>query len=331
MMKNFVFRLKTSIRTLGKIPIENKPVYKILKNYFYLILFLLLSNRIMADATLENDGELWIGAVQFAVSESVYRSTESFENAINSSLNAVEKEAAGNRLDMVVFPEYTSAFLGLSLLSEQDLQSIRDNLSDEYQLVRNVIHATEKTVISIWQRISRERDYAILAGSILVVEKIENKHESIFNRALLFSRDGTLIWHQDKVFLGEPEKRILNLHSSSLNKAHTFQIDQHTIALTICRDTYHKVWEEHFSHVDLWIDIKANEIPFTRSYYDEALLARLKGSRVPYGITVSLSGEIMGFQFTGPTEFLSKQGSLAGSNPWTKNQALVFAYPRRGL
>lgn len=296
-----------------------------------LIIFMLFTpGFLFARAAAEPEKSLTIGAVQFSVSEEVYSSIESFRSAVEESLNKLEIKAASSSessLNLAVFPEYTSAFLGLSFLSPQEVKSLAADTADNRSLVGWALRMAEPRVISIWSEIARERGYAILAGTTLILDNEGN----IRNRALLFSPEGELIWTQDKVFPGAPEVELLNLKTGKISDARPFEINGFEIVTTICRDTYHQEWEEALPEADLWIDIKANELPFTREYYDKALPERLPDSPTNTGLTVSLSGKILGFSFTGSTESLIDDGIssriIETSDPYKENAVLILNIP----
>ena len=285
-----------------------------------------------ARAAAEPENSLTIGAVQFAISEEVYNSTESFRSAVEASLNKLEIKAAStgkSSLNLAVFPEYTSAFLGLSFLSPQEINSLTADTADNRLLVGWALRMAEPQIITIWSGIARERGYAILAGTALILDT----DGDIRNRALLFSPEGELIWTQDKVYPGAPEVNLLNLKTGKIFDAYPFEINGFKIVTTICRDTYHQEWEEALPEADLWIDIKANELPFTREYYDKALPERLPDSPTDAGLTVSLSGEILGFSFTGSTEYLVDDGFSSSiietTDPYKENAVLILNIPQK--
>jgi len=299
---------------------------------FLLVLLLFLPGILSARADAEhrgiNEKQLVVGAVQFAVSEEVYRSMESFRTAVEESLDKLEAEAAstgtGHPPDLAVFPEYTSAFPGLSFLSTEEISALGKDPAGNRFLIGRALRMAEPEIISMWSDLARKHGYAILAGTTLVLDKEGN----IRNRALLFSPEGELVWTQDKVFPGVPEVDLLKLQTGNLGDTHPFEINGFRIVVTICRDTYHEEWEAILPEADLWLDIKANELPYTRSYYNEALRARLPGSPTDSGLTVSLSGSILGFSFTGPTEFLKddNRGSkiISSTDPLEKNAFSVI-------
>lgn len=293
------------------------------------LLLLLAPACLFSRAAAENNGYLTIGAIQFAVSEDIYSSTDSFRSAVNEALDRLESEAAsdsaGRPLDLAIFPEYSSAFLGLSFLSSDEIRSLAAEPAAQRLLIIKALSTAEPELMAIWSEISRQRGYAILAGTALIVDS----EGGIRNRALLFSPDGQLIWTQDKVFPGLPETILLNLQTGKVSEAGVFEIDGFRIVTTICRDTYNQVWEQSLPDADLWIDIKANELAYTVEYYSQALPARLPGSAIDTGLTVSLAGEMLGFSFTGPTEFLNDTSVISTTNPYLKNDILIVSLPAR--
>jgi len=295
-----------------------------------MMLFIPVYLSARADAVAFEERVLVVGAVQFAVSEEVYRSMESFRRAVEESLNRLEARASstgsGRPLNLAVFPEYTSAFPGLSYLSEEEIKVLEQDPASNRFLIGWALRMAEPEIISMWSDLARIHGYFILAGTTLILDNGGN----IRNRALLFSPDGELVWTQDKVFPGAPEMKLLNLKTGKPDDTHPFEINGFRIVVTICRDTYHEEWEEILPEADLWLDIKANELPFTRTYYDEALAARLPGAPTDAGLTVSLSGSILGFSFTGPTEFLKDNGRtseiITSTDPDEKNALMILEF-----
>ena len=268
---------------------------------------------------------LTIGAVQFAVSEEIYNSMESFRLAAEEALIRLEEKAAaannGKKLDLAVFPEYTSAFPGLSFLNHEEITALSAAPQDSLPLIKQALRMAEPEIMSMWCNLARAHGYAILAGTALLLDEEGN----IRNRALLFSPEGELIWSQDKVFPGAPEVSLLKLKTGKIADARPFEIKGFRIVTTICRDTYHKEWEKALGEADLWIDIKANELPYTPAYYDEALPSRLPGSLIDSGLTVSLSGAILGFSFTGPTFYMNDYDTISSTDPYAKDSLLIIA------
>jgi len=298
-----------------------------LSHGFFLLLFILYTPTLLsARAGAEYRKEpLTVGAVQFAVSEEVYQSMDTFRAAVEGSLYRLEAQAAsifaGRKLNLAVFPEYTSAFPGLSFLSPEEIDIITTDPADNRFLIGWALRMAEPELITMWSELSRKHGYAILAGTTLILDTDGNIH----NRALLFSPDGTLIWTQDKVFPGAPEVSLLKLKTGNISDAQPFDIGGFRIVTTICRDTYHEEWETALPEADLWIDIKANELPYTREYYRKALGERLPDSPTDKGLTVSLSGEILGFNFSGPTEYLNDEGVIRSTDPSERNALIILA------
>ena len=269
----------------------------------------------------EGDEILCVGAVQYSLSPEIYLSSEKFINTINQILDNLEEQALTKEspypLDLVVFPEYTSALFGLGHLSVQareELFSLNQPLFQNDDVIRAINLGSIQTQ-KIWERIALEREYPILAGSTLTIDSAGR----IRNQALLFHPQKGLIWTQDKSFPGAPETRILNLAVASPEQATPFTIDDKRIVLTICRDTYNTIWESIFPPAFLWIDIKANELPKDLAKYPEALSARLSHSPIPYGLTVSLIGKLANFHFQGPLEFISPEETLQFGDFYSTN------------
>jgi predicted amidohydrolase len=290
-------------------------------------LFCLLAACLPAAGTGEGDGVLRVGAVQFAVSPERYMNHQVLKDAINDVLDRLEDEAAssgyGMPLDLAVFPEYSSAFLGLVYLSEGELKALQSAPENNRDIIVRVIREAAPDVEELWTEIASERGYSILAGTVLSA----GNDGTIWNRALLYHPENGLVWSQDKSFPGFPEERILQLAAGRPEDTRPFEIDGHTVVMTICRDTYSDVWEEVFPEADLWIDIKANELTYTREYYDEALPSRLPKSRIHEGLTVSLSGEMMGYRFTGVTEHINRIGTLKSTSPNLRDAVMVITIP----
>jgi predicted amidohydrolase len=221
-----------------------------------MVLTMLVSiTTLSARGASENDGVLAVGAVQFAVSEEIYAGTREFKDAVNASLDRMERkaeiEAPGRRIDLAVFPEYTSAFLALSYLDADKRSALAGDPAAIRQLKRTTViralKAAEQKTMSLWSEIAADRGYAVLAGSALVV----GPEGGIRNRALLFDRNGKLQWTQDKSFPGAPESELLDLAAGSVEDAEPFVVDGWDIVTTICRDTYNEVWEEVLPPADL--------------------------------------------------------------------------------
>ena len=64
-----------------------------------------------------------------------------------------------------------------------------------------------------------------------------------------------------------------------------------------------------YSGADFWIDIKANGELFKeeqKELFTRALPGRIKGSTVPYGVTVCLTGRFLELFWEGESSFIKK-------------------------
>ncbi|MBN2626892.1 MAG: hypothetical protein JXA95_09525 [Spirochaetales bacterium] len=255
----------------------------------------------MAEADYSAD-PLVIGAVQFEVSPAVYETGESFRNAVEEKVIALEAA------DFIIFPEYTSVYAGYLFVNSLNREEIK-----------RTAPRVKEFLDQEWGRLARKYHKYILAGTYYAVE--EGK---IYNRALIYGPEGALFHYQDKVFLGDIEKEVIGLDQGDLDNAVPFTIEGKTFFLTICRDTYNEEWESIVPPVDLWIDIKANELPYTDEYYAQALPSRLPRSKADLGLTVSLTGSIGGYQFEGFSTLRNDMNELRATSRYDGGDAFLF-------
>ena len=160
------------------------------------------------------------------------------------------------------------------------------------------------------------------------------------NRALLFGPDGGELYRQDKVFLTEFETGLLGLSPGSLEQPFGFDLRGRRVALTLCRDTFHREWEAIYRACDLWLDIKANGTAYTPEEAESfrlALPARLGPAEVPYGLTVCLNGRFLDLFWEGPSSLItageggggSADGTPAGDGGTPVRQLRSARSPRR--
>jgi predicted amidohydrolase len=134
---------------------------------------------------------------------------------------------------------------------------------------------------------------------------------SLRNRVVVYGPDGRVAYTQDKVYLTEFERDVLGLEAAPLGAARGFRIHGYQIGVTICRDTFFEEWEELFEGFDLWIDVKANGVPFTaeeRARFLRALPARLAPAHVRYGMTVCLTGGLLDLLWEGESSWIRTDG-----------------------
>lgn len=268
----------------------------------YLFLFLISGSLFsMASSDFSSD-PLVVGAVQFEVSPEIYQSGESFRTAIE------EKIALLDEADFIIFPEYTSVYAGYLFVN---------NLSRE-EITRTAPRVKE-FLDKEWGALAKKYNKYILAGTYYAVEG-----DKIFNRALIYGPKGALFHYQDKVYLGAIEENEIGIDEGDINQAVPFTIKGKTFFLTICRDTYNESWESIVPPVDLWIDIKANELPYTQEYYNEALPSRLPNSSADLGLTVSLTGSIGGYKFEGYSSLRNDQNQLQATTSYEGIDLFLF-------
>ncbi|MDC7219672.1 MAG: hypothetical protein PQJ59_07010 [Spirochaetales bacterium] len=245
---------------------------------------------------------LVIGAVQFEVSPLVYSSGQAFREAVENKIIALEEA------DFIIFPEYTSVYAGYLFINSLS----RDEISRTAPEVKAFLDKE-------WGALAKKYNKYILAGTYYAAVG-----DKIYNRALIYGPEGALFHHQDKVFLGDIEINAIGLDRGDIENAEPFTIKGKTFFLTICRDTYHDDWESIVPPVDLWIDIKANELPYTEEYYAGALPSRLPDSEADLGLTVSLTGSIGGYVFEGYSSLRDDNAQIQATSRYDGEDAFLF-------
>jgi len=280
-----------------------------------------------------------LAAVQFSVSEELLRSRERFETAAAEMLEAASMDAgnSGDRAPkFVVLPEYVNAFPALIPL----LPMLREAGSWEagFEQLRSregpgavrrffLERAPElrRWMDRFYGGWAREHRAWLLAGTYFAAEDGELR-----NRAVLYGPGGRAVYEQDKVYLTSFEREKLQLSPGEIEEAEVFSAAGIRIAVTICRDSFFEAWEASFEEADVWIDIKANGQQWSeenRRLFDKALPERIAGGEVPWGLTVTLVGELFGLVWEGPSSLVHREADAPEGviRPWTAES------PREGV
>jgi len=290
--------------------------------FLSITLFILTRGSISAQSgsTLDTDSgvDLRVTAVQFSVNDNFYKSVEDFSDKINS---IVGEEMRVHDPDLIIFPEYTSVFIALipfiqELNSAKNYTNAFEILKKEYPDIKTVKDLFLKesgyvfTIMkSIFGRLGAKYHVYILAGTYFASSM--NTDNKLYNRSVVFGPKGSEVYYQNKVFLTDFEKYIIGLSSGELKKTDGFSIKKKRIALSICRDTYEKVWEEKFKNYDLWIDIKANGTGYDeqqKQSFLRALPGRIINTNVKYGITDCLTGKLFDLYWEGESSLIKNNG-----------------------
>ena len=271
---------------------------------------------------------LRVAVVQLRIDESTYSSVESFRGIVTTAVEkAVDEAPEGCRPDLIVFPEYTSVFLallpyeddlrgaasvaeGLARLSAADrkIGSLRQVFLEQASMVQDLVR-------EVFGSLARRHGVGIIAGTAFARVAGEGTDTDggaggtveLRNRAFVFSPDGRLAYTQDKVYLSEFETAVIGLSPGSVDEAAPFAVSGTRVGLTLCRDTFFGEWEQRFRGLDLWIDMKANGVPFTaeeREGFAKALPARLPGAGVRHGITACLVGRYLDLAWEGESSVI---------------------------
>ncbi len=194
----------------------------------------------------------------------------------------------------------------------------------------------ERRLRELFGGLARRHGVAVGAGSLFAAQSSEGR-TVLVNRAVIFDQRGAELYSQDKVFLTPFEEDLLGVEPGRLETARPFLVSGRRVALTICRDTFFAEWERVLRGAELWVDLKANGEPFTaqaRAAFQRALPARMPGAEVPYGLTLCLTGGLVGLTWEGESSLvhwqpggarvLASAGSPAGEN------ILFFTLPAPG-
>jgi predicted amidohydrolase len=286
--------------------------------------------------------ELRVAAVQLHIAPADLSSREAFRAHIAGLVERCLPYAP----DLILFPEYTSAFLALlpygELLREAgSVEQVLARALEREPLARD-LHDLFLLNSGLAEREARElfggqaRRYrlAVGAGSWFAA-KYSAGRTVLVNRAVIFDERGGELYAQDKVFLTPFEEERLGLSPGRLSEARPFLVRGRRVALTLCRDTFFAGWERALAGAELWVDLKANGEPFTaqaRESFQRALPARLPGAGVPYGLTLCLTGSLAGLAWEGESALLRWQPGeggrvLARAGSPTREDILFFTLP----
>jgi predicted amidohydrolase len=225
------------------------------------------------------------------------------------------------RPDLIVFPEYTAAFLALvphrrALEGAASVAQGLERVRAADPLVRDLRELfllnsgwVERAMESVFGDLAGRYGVTILAGSYFAWAEAENG-AGLTNRAVVFGADGRRVYQQDKVYLTPFEEELLGLSPGKLSAAAPFRVAGARVGLTICRDSFFSAWEEQLRGSDLWVDIKANGTAYTeeeRRRFERALPARIRSGGVPYGLTVCLTGAYLDLLWEGASALVQRQ------------------------
>ncbi|WP_041401543.1 nitrilase-related carbon-nitrogen hydrolase [Salinispira pacifica] len=289
-----------------------------------LVLFILAGPALpmFADETAsggEGSTAFNIAGIQLEISPELYASEAHFISEMDQQISGLlEKEAA----DLIVFPEYTSAFFPAFMLPNRILTSEQATLDQIAAHIRNrfpaesirdflVSQSSRDTMDRIWGGLARKHSVAILAGSYFAAHP-GSRGTELRNRSILYNHHGNAVYSQDKVYLTEFERSILGLTPGRLWEARPIEYRGHTLAVTICRDSFFPAWEERLGKVDFWIDIKANGTEYDAEQaevFAEALPRRILDGPAEEGMTVCLTGNFLELFWEGYSSVIRESDS----------------------
>ena len=274
----------------------------------FFILFVMISNLLFSSGIMAEDlpntwpSDVAVVGIQLRIDEEMYESLEAFSQAIEIPIrNALSTSKARDQHHLLlVFPEYTSAFLALIPYYEYVRRSgsvsealakimAADRRIDSVQSLFAVNSSrVEEAMDYVWGGLARAYGVTLVAGTRFVLDEGELR-----NALVIYGPDGERRYEQDKVYLTDFEVDIVGLSPGSVNAALPFELGGFGIAFTVCRDTFFAAWDEKFAGAEYWIDIKANGTEFDAeesARFQRALPVRIAESDPTRGMTVCLTG-----------------------------------------
>lgn len=288
------------------------------RRVFFPIIIFIICFRIPA----EGNGPALIGAaVQLRISGELLQSEDVFFEKME---NVIARAKAANQIDLIVFPEYTSAFLALvphsaHIENSGTVREALSGISSENARIENLrdiftVNSVRfrETLQQRWGELARKHGVYIMPGTYFhyISNRESGNYGKLVNRALLFGPHGRIIYRQDKVFLTDFETKHLDLAPGDVHEAKIVEIRGVKVALTICKDTYHDVWESKFSGAHVWINIKADAIDSGFTTFESAmhgLPGRVTNSAVSNGLTVCLTGSLLEHHWGGRSYFFANR------------------------
>ncbi len=278
----------------------------------------------------ESGTSLRITAVQFQVRREYYSSPAAFTAAVDELVRKAIREFDPH---LIVFPEYTSAFLSLtdvadqldeSVSVEEGIEILRDSgvsIKNLHQFFYEKGGETARLIDAVWGGLAEKYQVSIAGGTYFHAEEkgtVKNGAEaaagvaarsrgSLYNRLVVYGPGGDRIYEQDKVYLTEFETELLSLEPGKPEHSNGLRIGETRVVFTICRDTFFDDWDLRYRGADVWIDLKANGAEYNeeaRKSFARALPVRIAESKVPQGITVCLVGEFLDLFWEGRSSFL---------------------------
>ncbi len=289
---------------------------------------------------------LTVAAVQFEILPEMLLSFDTFQNEMEKAVNQV---MAKGDIDLLIFPEYLGVFSSLipwgeTLNSGMSFSLVWKSICQGFssgnapssiqELFLNCSKQNDTFLDKLWGELALKYNVYILGGSRFT-SFASQKEFNLYNQAVVYAPDGKVCYRQNKFFLTEFEKQVLELSPGNIKDCEGFRIKDRLIRLTICRDTFLKAWEDIYQDGFLWIDIKANGTAYTReqkALFKRALPARLSRTRIPWGMTVCLTGHLMDLLWEGESSIIAKgeEGeilSLLTSSCSAGFEVLLWTFP----
>ena len=291
-------------------------------------------------------GGISITAVQFAIREEFYTSPAVFEARLRTICRDAMED---HRPDLIVFPEYTGALLGITEYSDiftsvstidgafREIRRTDQEITSLFTLFLENAGQVSRRMDRIFGGLAEEFDVYILGGTYFHASEESSGTINLYNRLVLYDPRGERRYEQDKVFLTPFERDLLKLSPGEFPADPGIEIQGVPVVFTICRDAFFDEWTEINEDGYIWIDIKANGDVFdeeAKELFRRALPERLSEGDVPYGLTVSLTGRFLDLFWEGQTSAYTVVNGVVFRTAYTKKrygkELLHITFPAPG-
>ncbi|MDC7126231.1 MAG: hypothetical protein PQJ46_11740, partial [Spirochaetales bacterium] len=233
-----------------------------MRKYILITLLLILPEFTILASDILKEQDFNVIGIQFEVKPEIYITEQIFFKSVEKRIAEAEKSEA--KPDLIIFPEYIGVFYQLidynnTIFRHNNFATALTDIltkNPEMTSLKDIFACSNKvsSYLENWAELAKKYNTAIIAGSCFT----KTQDGEIKNTTFVFNKEGKLIYKQNKVFLTDFEKSIIQLSPGNLSDCSFFNINDHKIAITICRDTYSTEWENKSNGAFLWIDIKAN-------------------------------------------------------------------------
>ncbi|GAE31097.1 carbon-nitrogen family hydrolase [Halalkalibacter hemicellulosilyticus] len=211
--------------------------------------------------------------------------------------NWAEEVCTGESMDLLVLPEmWTTAY------TLPQLQQLIGENNDEME--------------SFLVGLAQKYEVNVIAGSIVVKEK-----GHFYNRVLVYSRQGELAYHYDKIHL-VPMLKEDDYLTGGQNKAEVFELDGRKIGVIICYDLRFPELARSLALEGAEMLVVVAEWPLARELHWNTLLRARAIENQLYVVSSNRVGAYDGVEFAGQSQVINPWGEVVAKGSIEKEETL---------